>query len=241
MSIDLAAANTNHYARTSFFSASTNSWTIIFWIKLDTNAGAGIYRDCWAMGEGFMSVGMFGSNMNFGTSLSDFTGTTALSTGVWYHMAWIRNGNTKTGYLNGVQELTGSDAVGGSITLQTQFNAGVSGVWDGAMAAVKIWDNVVLSVAEIIQEMRSYLPVRTDGLRGFYPFFNVGEDEIDYSGNAQTLTVTGTPATHIDSPPISWKADRSHRVYIAGAAPPPPKSFPPFRKQNNFYNRLKVA
>lgn len=40
----------------------------------------------------------------------DSTGTTVLSTNTWYHVAYVRNGSTFTGYLNGSPECSGSTA-----------------------------------------------------------------------------------------------------------------------------------
>jgi hypothetical protein len=89
---------------------------------------------------------------------------------------------------------------------------------NGRAAAIKLYD-AVLTPAEIVQEMRQYLPARTANNNGWYPLFTTNDDQTDFSGLGRDWTVGGTLATE-DGPPIPWKSGQS-KIYLPLSAAPP--------------------
>lgn len=214
------------YSRTSFF-ATTDALTMMCWAYPTTLPTAGVYHNLLgnhaAAGFGvgisiFHTVGS--AKWNLGTNSSDAPGSAATAD-TWAHLACTRNGTSKLLFLNGAQDalLTDSD------TVQTTFYAGVDdGVdsgseWIGRLAAIKIW-KAALSEAEIANEMRQILPFRTENLAAFYPLTaGLSDDEVDFSGLAQTLTVAGSGHAAADGPPVPWKLGWRRR-YLPGHTPP---------------------
>lgn len=227
MAVDLVDSATTGYTRTSFFSAASNAFTISAWVRPDNLPTVGSPYD--VIGGMRNSIGMqlfwdgAAASWGIGTELSDFDGATSVTEGAWAYLCMIRNGNTKTLYLNGIQEATGSDAAAGSTELIIgSFNFGSAAEnWDGGLAAVKVWDGAALTQDEIKTEMHSFLPRRFANLRAFYPMRDVGEDQTDFYTGGLTLTVTGTPATTADGPRIPYARRRRRPVvYTATVIPP---------------------
>ena len=123
----------------------------------------------------------------------------------WYHAAWVRAGETNNRlYLNG------------QLDIDDQFNLirnGLAGIIIngqdgrfysifGCMAQHRIWDNALLTQAEIIKEMRSPIAVRKLDLWGDWPLHaGAGERVRDYSGNARNWTEAGTLVNGYPSEP----------------------------------------
>lgn len=141
----------------------------------------------------------------------NISGTT-LSTGTWYHITITKaQDGTVTLWLNGASDGTAND--GGSFTpdrFRMGNSPGASRHLDGRIAAHKEW-SVELTQAEIQQEMRQFLPVRTANLTVFSPFLDAG-DTVDYSQNT-AWTVDGTLTTE-GNPPIPWKVGHYHQSLI---------------------------
>lgn len=227
MGVDLVDSAATCYNRTGVFSASTNDFTFMAWCRPDTlPVGVAPYDSIGGMRNAITSQLVHdGANVRWsiGTSASDFNGTSTVTAGVWCHVALTRSGNDKTLYLNGVQEASGNDAAAGNTELMIgSFNAGSADEnWDGALAAVKIWDAAVLTLDEIKSEMHSFVPMRFANLRAFYPFWSTGDDETDFYTAGQTLTIfSGTPTT-AEGPPIPYTRRRRRPVvYTATVIPP---------------------
>ncbi len=173
--------------------ASSNGSALFYLSGLDTNTRWTIFQD---QPSGILYFRASG--------LSLFTGP-AVSLDVWYHIATTRVvGGTSSVYLNGTLLGTRTDA---QATTFAEFDL-LNNTWnDSATAKVayfKVWGGVALTQEEIQQEMYSALPVRTANLYSFWPL-DAGATErlTDYSGNAHTLTQTGT-ITDEDQPPVSW-------------------------------------
>lgn len=77
-----------------------------------------------------------------------------------------------------------------------------SGTDTHRVANWKVWDRV-LTEDELTAEMYSLFPVALDGLNLWAPLWDAATDTTDFSGNARTLTLTGTEATATNAPPIS--------------------------------------
>lgn len=218
-------ADADGFSRTTGLPGIT-SFTMMGWFQpiVDENDETPLlfYGDSSPYPAHFYSMGM-GSD---GVTLSLWNGTAdagsvVLTMGTWYHIAFTVAGtgaNQALGYVNGVLEMTNNGSA--SVTnerIAIGDNNETSEFLNGNVAAVKIWA-AVLSAAEIANEMRQYLPVRTANLNTFSPMLTTADDEIDYSGNGNTWTVGGTLAT-VDGPPIPWKAGRRHVLIPAAAAP----------------------
>jgi len=105
----------------------TNNFTIECWINLANyssgdNQGRCIFSQAWKTvstdGPKSITLGVnnsgklyFGASSNT-TSLDilNSTGNTTLSTNVWYHVAFVRYGNSFFAYLNGNQEINGTSS-----------------------------------------------------------------------------------------------------------------------------------
>lgn len=175
-----------------------------------SNAGGGAYYALQTPADG--------TTLALWNNSSSVSGT-GLSTGTWYHLAFTCAG-TGAGqllaYLNGVLDITHSGNAGPSAGRIEIGNDLDSEFLNGRAAAIKIY-SAVLTAAEIAQEMRQILPLRTANLNGYYPLFSTDDDEIDFSGAGNNWTVTGTLATE-DGPPIPWGAGRRRFLYSPAAA-----------------------
>jgi Concanavalin A-like lectin/glucanases superfamily len=226
----LCNASGEYYSRTTSLPDMYNC-TLMCWWYLEAAAGVqaafqfgNIAGDLdWELGvhgAGFLVLYLW--RASGGTSVDGST----LTTGTWYHMALTSTTagtNSTKAYLNGVldAQLTPS---AGQANSELQFPGNVTASTNSRIASVKIWDSV-LTATEIQQEMRQYLPVRTANLHGFWPLLSTGDDEIDFSGAAKTMTVNGTPTT-VDGPPIPWKLGRRRVVRTPDA---PASTLLPFR------------
>lgn len=154
-----------------------------------------------------------------GTTLNAYNGVdnlgSALTVGTWYHLALVCSGvgagNLKA-YLNGVLDITAAGASGPGAGKLWVGNSVFSEFLNGSAAAVKIY-SASLTAAEVAQEMRQILPVRTANLNGWYPMHGTTALKADFSGNLNDWTDVSTSFS-AESPPIPWKA-RSTREIIA--------------------------
>ena len=109
------------------FAFGSGNWTIELWIYLNSSARQGFV----ALGDGSgtnvpWEIGVNASGKfrlltqtSGGQIIMD--GTTTPTTGIWYHVAGVRNGGTATLYVNGVAEATSSSLSTNSLT--TENNA----------------------------------------------------------------------------------------------------------------------
>jgi len=217
----------DYYLRTSSL-PSISTFTVALWFRRTSDYGTHflplIYRNNGAGDTEWIALALNGASYAMyleNQSVSDTGSATTLDQ--WYHAALVKSGNDYSGYLDAVLDVNFTDS---STVTNTRLYVGgndFAGGWTPSvdMAAVKIWDGVALTAAEVANEMRSYVPIRLAGLYAFYPMFSIADDETDFSGNGHTWTVNGTPAT-VDGPPIPWRARRSWRrssmVALAGPA-----------------------
>jgi len=121
------------------------------------------------------------------------TSTNGFSTGAWHHVAVSDSTglNGVTFYIDGLQDSTGD------INLVPTTSTGNCRIGkrgddalflDGKVAFVTI-HNVVLTAGEI-RQLSQGRPIYR-GLVGFWPLYGVGSPEPDYSGNVQSMTITG--------------------------------------------------
>jgi len=147
-------------------------------------------------------------------------GGSTLSTSVWFHATMTYNGTTALAYLNAVQDISiaNGTAPQGAIYVGNDDEIGDDQWLNGRWAAIKLW-SAVLNAAEIANEMRQYLPIRTANLNTFSPCLAASGAGIDYSGNGFNWSIGGTLTTE-DGPPIPWSTNRVPHIYTPSAAAP---------------------
>jgi hypothetical protein len=111
------------------------TWTVEYWARINAHAGqfqatVGIWDSVGSTGSvWYVSTNMFNTTNRMGIEYIHGTNSgsgaisfgSSLSTGVWQHHAYVRNGNTLTAYLDGVSQGT-HDMTGRTIDI-TGFNS----------------------------------------------------------------------------------------------------------------------
>ena len=145
-----------------------------------------------------------------GTNQRSISGITAVDNNQWHHAVGVRNGDTITIYIDGVQEGTATGVSAYNISNATTFFVGAYGTgagqanWNGLIDDVRVY-NRALSATEIQALYEStYRAVNvsqnnrlTDGLVGFWSFNGPdmsGVTAYDRSGNNNNGTLTNGPA-----------------------------------------------
>ena len=204
--------------------AAFGSMTAVYWFyrSVDTNGVEVLWY--WSMDSG-VSAGYFGSYIEIDKVWADTslggggaTGTTTLNVGQWYRAAQVFNSvaQTSTFYLDGAQEMQATGMTGGAFTpAYEMFGRIGTSFFNGRVAAIKVW-TAVLSLAEITQEWRQYLPVRLANLHRFTPLLK-HTDLVDYSGITGVAWTAGGTLTTEDGPPIPWRHGRRRAILPAGA------------------------
>jgi hypothetical protein len=125
--LDLAAEITD-------FGFETNSFTIEMWLRLGGIPGSGSKytildfrptglpspHTCYvANTAGILNLGFFNGT-------SDITSSSVpLSSGSWYHCAWVKHGSTRIIFVNGIQAYSGSDSINYLSTRRLRISAGI--------------------------------------------------------------------------------------------------------------------
>ncbi len=155
----------------------TGDITLETWVKMDGP------RADWVrlMGKGdtgnrtygmWISIGnqILFQGYNAGSSRHDLFSTSALSNGVWYHIAAVRKGSTTAIYINGVLDASGTTSGATSVTADpfTLGYAGYHTYLNGTLDEVRVW-NRALCGAEIASNMNCELnPTGQTGLVACY-------------------------------------------------------------------------
>ena len=232
MAVRLNGNAANYLTRSSSVINPNNNYSYCFWGYLISD------QNNYSV---FVSLGESGGNNHDGIA-TDADGTTlrmfvntiggngvngsALTVGVWYHIGVVRSSATScVVYLNGVLDITHTNDVTSRSWTALVNRVGVQSndtfPLNGRVAALKMWDTN-LTEAEIQQEMRQFLPFRTNNLHTWTPFTDTstGTDFLDYSGNARNWTEAGS-VTSEDGPPIPWRQGRKkYFIPLDGAAVP---------------------
>jgi concanavalin A-like lectin/glucanase superfamily protein len=186
---------------------SIANFTIMAWALLSVNTGAAAYALAFGQfGAYRLGVSDDGSTVSAYESYTEVQGGT-WTLGTWKHLA-ITVAGTGAGqalfYVDGalLATLDGhTEFVGATLRLGAVPESPTLQPWNGRVAAHKAYD-VVLTAAQIQQEMRQYLPVNLASLNAWAPLL-LHTDLKDYSGLARDYTGTGTLTTE-DGPPIPW-------------------------------------
>lgn len=122
------------------------------------------------------------------------TGTTALSTGTWYHVAITLATNAMTAYLNGVSEATGTKSSPASRSTGTSFTIGTNNANAYGYISHFRWLEGIALTGTQIKEMYNSERCRRQALFDL-PFWgsDVSDHEINlgYGGN---MSITGSPS-----------------------------------------------
>lgn len=218
MAIRFDAAG-DYIIRTANLPAS-DVFTVSFWFRIvtDVNAIGYIWLLTNSGGTSTVSARLKadGTTLEIATSYGgNSPGGTSLSVGVWYHLAFVRNGSAHTLYLNGVSDQTLSAA--GTFTAANMLMASNSVNYvNGRMAAIKIWD-AALTQDEVRREMYTIRPMRRANINLWAPGFPGTTERVnDYSGNGRDWTAVGALADEA-GPPVPWGFYCSPQVSAAAA------------------------
>lgn len=201
MAIRFDAAGDYLYLATSVPDDGIFTVALRVYISVDRNA-SGVIATVMSSGGVGVAIGLAanGTTLRALSSGSETTGTD-LSVSTWYHVTLVKNGSSILVYLNGVQDISRTDALTWT-TAYILLNDPT--VWCNMRSAnMRVWE-AALTQAEIQADMRSYLPARTANLLAWWPMLPGATERLkDYSGNGRNLTAAGTLADE-DGPPLSW-------------------------------------
>ncbi len=127
-------------------------------------------------------------------SVSETIDSPSLTSGIWYHVAGVRNGTTMTLYLNGKSVATStisSNSISvNSGSLDIGYFPSYGQYFDGQIDEVRIW-NDARTEAEIKANMYSELSGLENNLAAYYPMnYGSGTTIIDNSSNSNNGTMT---------------------------------------------------
>jgi len=180
--------------------------TVMAWIYISTDRND--YTAFFGLAENEIV-----STDSTGTRLLHWDGSlerlgTNLSTGTWYHLAYVSNGDSTSSaftlYLNGASDISsGARSVATSGATMYLGNDPYGEWLNGRLAHVKIW-SANLTQAEIQQEMYTIRPQRFSNLWCWMPTVETGGDrDAEWSGSGNTWTENGTLSDEAN-PPVSW-------------------------------------
>ena len=211
---------------------AAQTYSVSAWIKL---ASTGTARAIVSYGSGSglrgWELGSTGGNLfQWRTAaVGAVSGTTAMTTGVWYHVAstCVANAallNVKV-YFNGAEEGSSS---GVTATAQNSTDdiivanaypgdAAGLGFWNGDIADVAYW-TAQLDVNEILALAGGVRPhrIQFDALKFFAPI-GLDSPEPEYTGLGISGTLSGSP-TLSDGPPIVQMTPKRRYFTTSGAA-----------------------
>jgi len=151
---DFEASSSNYFTGSVAASLTTN-FTVAFWLKLETNTSNRIYQSGTGAGHWDISTDASGFLRFTEDSIADYTSSSSMSTGTWYHCAVVKSGDSGTNitfYINGVAAGTASV---GSVTTPsgTAYFGGYNGAsnfLDGVLDEFGLWSRA-LTAGEISQ------------------------------------------------------------------------------------------
>jgi hypothetical protein len=190
--------------------------TMIARINIVAFGGAAVYDNYFGQSGGPV-VACIDDTLLLGTDTNDYTGST-LANNTWYTIAWVRSGNNHTVYLDGVQDITATDADSSSTVIVGDFgNADAFGNF--RLGFFKVW-TAALSQAEVIAEARSRKPVRWANLFSWLPCFDASTATTDLSGVGGNYTVSnGALSDDALDPGVPWQRRGYLYLPVSGDEP----------------------
>src|SRR6187431_1103340 len=196
--VSLGGSGVYYRRSTNIGTVGIANWSACAWINITTKSDfAGVLSVTHSSNGRWNGLG-FNNAVPQLLQVRDHAGSTPFAstpaTGVWVFVAF--SSGAASGTLSGYWKLP-TDT---SFTTQTRVNgveasvqgeAALIGLIDlssptatlnGRVAAVKFWDNAVLTSDEFWQESGQYMPARLANLYAWYPLLSTDDDEIDFSG-----------------------------------------------------------
>ena len=126
--------------------------TFSLWIKSDSTANRGIFEDgnslVDASPQRLMQISTNKIRVLPCNAAYSGSTTTSITPGIWYHVAWVRNGTSNKIYINGTQEV--DSAITATCALQgMHIGVGFSGYFNGTIDEMMVF-NRTLSSSEIL-------------------------------------------------------------------------------------------
>lgn len=218
-------------ADSAYRTASTpafGSFTEILWANRKVDKGAGEYlfifgsaslAGYWALAVDGLTTDKVAIETTLGGGLGATSSGSAWSVGTWKRLAIVFDdtADTLTLFEDGSQTAQVTGATGTFTTAELYHAVPSAGSeFDGLITASKLY-TTTLTLAQIENEWRQFLPASTTNLWGWWPLLS-HTDLSDYSGNGRPLTANGTLTTE-DGPPIAWSASPRRRWYQLTAPP----------------------
>lgn len=190
-------------------------FTVMFWAKF--NGPTATFKPLWYRynnsGEPYMFWGTnnaaghvhyFDFDVNNTVALANGSGT-SLTGGVWYHFALVFNAGTATVFLNGVQDIQASQGAAPNSFANDMMMFGHNDDTDAesgqcSMCAIKVWDNLALTVDQVQAEMW-FTRARLRNQLWLELPMECASDIIDRSGHGTLVSALGF-ITHPDAPPL---------------------------------------
>ena len=211
------------YVNCGAINLSGSALTIMGWIKIDqfnTNTsqpGANI-ASLFGEENGAPTLLRFGDGgalaydklqfvISIGRSSYKLNGTSSLSTGKWYHIAGVYDGQTMKIYVDGILEASRSQT--GSITTNTTFQIGQNynpaRTFSGEMDEISVWKAGISQSTlrdYMCQSVSSSHP-NYSTLEAYWKLDEVSGNTItDHAGNGHTGSLQNSPTRQTSSAPI---------------------------------------
>jgi hypothetical protein len=188
------------------YAFGTGPFTIEMWIRPDVLSGDNRVLFCnqvldnW---QGYLDQGGTSAGMHFVAS-AQFANSSGLvwTLGQWYHLSWVRSGNTVTLYRNGNSVGSGTVTASSGNTTILQFGLRDSSThpWNGVLDEVRIW-NLARTQAQIQSTMSQTIPTSSTGLIGYWNFDEAsGQTVVDISPSANNGSLGANGNVGSDDP-----------------------------------------
>lgn len=196
------------------YALGSSDFTVEFWINFITYTSQDLFfynrpfnttfgTNCFTCGNNGTNKVTVGIN-----NTGSIFGATTLTTGVWYHMAIVRNGTTLSFYLNGTLDgsTTSSAAIDDGTATSWTFGAALTGRnMEGYLDDFRVTKGFARYTTNFTP-LR--IPLRDEYIRaslvGYYDFSvaQSGTTVTDLSGSGNNLTWSATP-TYVSNPPCA--------------------------------------
>lgn len=192
--------NSTNTINTPYTGSATQIMTVMAWIYLPTLTPTGVWRDIVTVDPNiYMQIYTDGTSIDFGTANHDHTGS-ALLANTWYHVAQVVVPTSTTsrqiyGYVNGQLNVNVTDGDTSvtctAICAGSSIFSGYAYPLNGNARDVRVWTRQ-LSATDIVDEMRSQVPIHKPGLLLWLPLND--SLAVDKSGN-NVMTVGSAVTT----------------------------------------------
>ena len=216
--VGITSGNVMNIATTPALALGTGDFTIEMWVNQGNIASGVSWYDCRVpdtANAGF-DVYVVSSRLGFGTNGTTYiAGTTTLKSGVWYHVALTRSGNTFKLFLNGTQE--GPTYTGSATQNFTQSNTRLGGGLNGTanpgwISNARVLKGTALYTANFTAPTQPLTAIAKTVL------LTANSPQLaDMSGGNQPITGGGSPVVLKYSPFTFYQlANANYSIYMTG-------------------------